>query len=144
MEEFLVLVVVLLFSAIVLALMYVHYRKEHRKVGLEHEQHLRALELGRDLPRASHRESWFSPVRVGMMIGASVPLGAFICAMVTTICVGFHETIWMATMLVSLGSVISGAAVVGTANRESKSAPADAGVKPYVEEDAYDVVSARA
>jgi hypothetical protein len=121
-----------------------HYRHERWKLRLEHERQLRALDLGRNFPGSGYHDSWFSPIRAGMIIGAAVPLGAFLSAMVTSVCIGFHEGTWIATGMVGLGSVISGSCLVGHACRQSKMIPAEGYAKPYVEEDAYDVVSARA
>jgi hypothetical protein len=120
-----------------------HYRHERWKLRLEHERQLKALELGNALPAERIRESWFSPVRVGMMIGAGVPVGVFLAAMVTSIAVGFHDGIWISTCLVGLGAVISGSCVAARAHWQSNAPDAVAENKPFVEEDAYDVVSAR-
>jgi hypothetical protein len=122
---------------------FLHYRHERWKLRLEHERHLKTLELGGVLPAEGSRESWLSPLRVGLIIGGGVPIGAFLCAMVTSVVAGFHEPIWIATCIVGLGGVISGSKLAGQAFAESKRAPADADFKPMLEEDAYDVVSAR-
>ncbi len=146
MGELLSLVFVsgLVFLPVVVIPVLLHYRHERWKLGLEHESQLKALELGRTVPGGGYRESWFSPVRVGMVIGAGVPLGAFLSAMVTSVCVGFHDGAWLATSTVGLGAVISGSIIAGRACWESPRSPAEGEFKPYVEEDAYDVVSARA
>jgi hypothetical protein len=123
---------------------FLHHRQERWKISLEHERRLRAIELGRTLPGDGHQESWLSPIRVGLMIGAGVPLGAFLSAMVTSLSVGFHDGVWVATSLVGLGAVISGSILAGRAYRESPNRSLEADAKPYVGEDAYDVVSARA
>jgi hypothetical protein len=120
-----------------------HYRHERWKLGLEHEKQLKALELGRALPGEGYLESWFSPLRVGLFIGAGVPLGAFLSALVATVSIGFHDGIWIATLIVGLGAVISGSIIAGRAHTQANTPPADAEAKPFVEEDAYDVVSAR-
>lgn len=146
MDELLTLIVVsvLVFLPVIVIPVLLHFRHERWKLRLEHERQLKALDLGRTVPGEGYRESWFSPLRVGMVIGAGVPLGAFLSAMVTSVCVGFHDGIWIATALVGLGAVISGSIIAGRASWESKMSPAEGELKPFVEEDAYDVVSARA
>jgi hypothetical protein len=145
MDELLTLMVVS--GVIILPVIFVpvllYYRHERWKLGLEHERQLKALELGRGLPGEGNRESWFSPLRVGLIIGAGVPLGAFLSALVTSVSIGFHDGIWIATSTVGLASVISGSIIAGRAYSESKASPTIGEGKPFVEEDAYDVVSAR-
>jgi hypothetical protein len=122
-----------------------HYRHERWKTQWEHEKEkqLRAIELGTHMPGEGGRESWFSPIRVGMIIGAGVPVGAFLSAMVTTITTGFHDGVWVATCIVGLGAVLSGSMCAGHAYSASKAPLGETEEKPVVEEDAYDVVSAR-
>jgi hypothetical protein len=134
-----------IFVAVVTIPTILHYRHERWKARWEHEREkqLRALDLGTALPAESDRESWFSPARVGLMIGAGVPIGAFFSAMVTSVSIGFHEGIWIATGIVGLGAVLSGAMTAGHAHLAPKASPGDAQEKPVVDEDAYDVVSAR-
>jgi hypothetical protein len=134
---------VLVFLPVIVVPVVLHFRHERWKLTLEHERQLRALDLGRTMPGRGDRESWFSPIRVGLIIGAGVPLGAFICAMVTSIAAGFQEATWIATCIVGLGAVISGAVIAGRGYSESQTSPGAAEEKPIVDEDAYDVVSAR-
>jgi len=146
MDELLTLIAVsgVVFVFFVSVPVLLHYRHERWKLRLEHERQLKALELGKALPGEGNRESWFSPIRVGMIIGAGVPLGAFLCAMITSVSSGFHDGVWIATSTVSLVAVISGSIVAGRAHGQSSAAAEVGEVKPFVEEDAYDVVSARA
>lgn len=123
--------------------MVLYYRQERWKIALEHERRLRALELGRALPGDRPGESWFSPLRVGLIIAAGVPMGAFLSAMTTSLAVGFHDGIWIATSTVSLGAVISGSIIAGRAYTEPSGFSAEREAKPFVDEDAYDVVAAR-
>ncbi len=131
------------FLPIVLVPTWLHFRHERWKIIHEHERQLRALELGRAMPEDSQRKSWFSPLCVSLIIGAGVPLGAFMTAMVTSVASGFHEAVWIATGMVGLGGVICGSVIAVRAHSESKALPVDVDGKPFVEEDAYDVVSAR-
>ncbi len=140
----LMVVSVPVFLPMIVVPLLLYFRHDRWKLRLEHETQLKALELGRTVPGGGYRESWLSPLRVGMVIGAGVPVGAFLAAMVTSVCVGFHDGIWLATSTVGLGAVISGSIIAGRASRESTTSPTDGELKPFVEEDAYDVVSSRA
>jgi hypothetical protein len=76
-----------------------------------------------------------------LVIGGAVPLGAFISAGMATSAVGFHEGMWLAAASVGVASVISASTLAVCSTR--RQSPAEEVTKPYVEEDAYDVVSAR-
>ena len=52
-----------------------HLRNEQRKRELEHIERMQALEFGRTLPQD---EPWWSPLRIGLVIGGAVPLGVFL------------------------------------------------------------------
>ena len=60
---------------------------------MEHIERMKALELGRTLPQD---EPWLSPVRIAVLIGGVVPLGAFVTVGIATAAVGFHEAMWLA------------------------------------------------
>lgn len=112
----------------------------HERHKLEHAERMRAFDLGRELP---HDGPSFAPAKLGVIIATVVPIGVFVPAWLTTRFAGYHETIWIAAAMVGLASVICGSILAGTSRRnESREAepPMD---KPYVEEDAYDVVSSR-
>jgi hypothetical protein len=115
-------------------------RHERWKRELEHKERMRALELGRALPGD---ESWLSPARIGLLIGGGAPLGIFLCATLATAAAGFQPDIWIASGIVSLAAVISGSSVAGYAASRGTSPLVRDAYKPPVEEDAYDVVSAR-
>jgi hypothetical protein len=117
-----------------------HFRHERRKRELEHLERMRAFELGRTLPQD---EPWLSPTRLAAMIGMGVPLGAFASAGIATIVGGFHEGMWIATALVGTASAIAGSVVATQAQSRRKTSDPLESSKPYVEEDAYDVVSSR-
>jgi hypothetical protein len=115
-------------------------RQQQRKRELEHIERMKALEYGRTLPQD---EPWLSPMKIGALIGIVVPIGAFLLAGLTTARAGFHDGIWVATVLVGSAAVICGTILV-MASFRSPAAPSEpAVVKPYVEEDAYDVVASR-
>jgi hypothetical protein len=115
-------------------------RHDRRKRELEHIERMRALELGRVLPQD---EPWWSPLRIALLIGAGVPSVAFVSANLASQAIGFHEGMWVAAAIVGMTAVISGSILAGQSlSRQKRSEPFDA-PKPYVGEDAYDVVSAR-
>ncbi len=101
---------------------------------------MKALEFGRTLPQD---EPWWSPQRIAVVIGGVVPLGVFICAGITTSSVGYREEMWLAACSVGIVSVIAGSTVAGLSLTHRKATAGPDTAKPYVEEDAYDVVSAR-
>jgi hypothetical protein len=115
-------------------------RHERWKRSLEHEERMRALELGRPLPGD---ESWWSQARIGLMIAAGVPIGVFFMATLATGAAGFQEGIWIPAAVVSLAAVLCGSMVAGHSPGTDPKSVEQAAYKPAVEEDAYDVVSAR-
>jgi hypothetical protein len=115
-------------------------RNERRKRELEHIERMKALEFGRTLPQD---EPWWSPPRLAVLIGGVVPLGVFLSVGLTTSAVGFHEPMWIAAGIVGMTSVISGSILAGRSFSQRKASPHIDDAKPYLEEDAYDVVSAR-
>jgi hypothetical protein len=119
---------------------YLGLKHDRWKRQLEHEERMKALELGRSMPGD---ESWWSPARIGLMIAAGVPIGTFFCAMMATGAAGFQEGVWIPTAVVSLAAVLCGSMVAGHAHGGGAQAVDRAAYKPAVEDDAYDVVSAR-
>jgi hypothetical protein len=115
-------------------------RHDRQKREMEHLERMKALELGRTLPQD---ESWFTPAKIAVLIGAVVPLGVFVSVGTATTSSGYHEEMWLAAMSVGMAGVISGAVVAVQSSRSRKTSDSAAVVKPYVEEDAYDVVSSR-
>ncbi len=120
-----------------------HFQHERRKREMEHIERMKALELGRTLPQD---EPWFSPERMALvivLIGGAVPLGAFLAAAISTAIAGFHDGMWIAASSVGMASVISGSILAGKSLKRRETALSPSNLKPYVEEDSYDVVSAR-
>ncbi len=115
-------------------------RHDRRKRELEHMERMRALELGRKLPQD---EPWLSPTKIALVIGGFVPLVVFSSVATATARSGFHEGMWIAAGLVSTAAVISGSVLAGTSLRRDATSTGSLDNKPYVEEDAYDVVSSR-
>jgi hypothetical protein len=93
--------------------MALYVRGEQRKREFEHIERMKALELGRPFPGEDEDATWFSPMRIAFAVGVGVPLGAFFSAALTSMAIGFHEPIWIATGIASLAGVISGSTVAG-------------------------------
>jgi hypothetical protein len=127
----------LLFGAIPIAF---HYTREKQRREMEHLERMRALELGRTLPQD---EPWWSPPRIAVLIGGAVPLGVFLSVGAATSFVGFHEGMWVAAAMVGMASVISGSILAGLSYNQRRTSDRPEVTKPYVEDDAYDVVSSR-
>ncbi len=133
------------FLGIGIAYYAVHFgiRLERTKRELEHKERMRALELGRSLPGDG---SWFSPLRAGVLVAAAVPIGLFGSAVLASMSIGYQGEIWQAAGIVSCFAIVCGTVLTGTAfarhSQELPQKPASV-VKEQVEDDAYDVVSAR-
>lgn len=117
-----------------------HCQREKRKRELEHIERLRALELGRTLPQDV---SWVSPVKLGAIIATVVPVGVFVPVWMATQLVGYHEIMWIAAAVVGLAAVLCGSILSGCSLQLEANPSESAAGKPYVEEDAYDVVGSR-
>jgi len=113
---------------------------DRRKRELEHIERMTALQLGRSLPQD---EPWLSPMKLGALIAMVVPVAVFVPAWLSTELAGYHETTWVAAAMVGLGAVLSGSILAGTSLAHQAKSAEPAVDKPYVEEDAYDVVSSR-
>ncbi len=88
--------------------LYLGLRHERRKNDQQHEERLRALELG--YPPDS-MTSWWTPQRLAAAIGVFVPLGAAAIAMVATLGTNsdwFPLVIWPAAGAIGVTGVIGG------------------------------------
>ena len=113
---------------------------------LEHAERMKALELGRTLPKD---EPFWGPARMSLAFGVGVPMGVFFCALMATH-EGNHATqlpIWISAGVVGLAGVVSGA---GLAYRQLERSWAGPHVEDYrshkpenIDEDAFDVVGSR-
>ena len=140
--------VVLVFGATFIPLVF-GLNFARRKRELEHAERMRALELGRpSAPPPGTGDNRSLAYNIAFWIGAGVPIGVFGCAWLASQAVGFHEGMWLAAAIVGLGGVVGGTTLAVTVYRpntaDSSTHPTDslAGAKPFVDEDAYDVVSA--
>jgi len=113
--------------------MALYVRSEQRKRELEHIERMRALELGRPLPGEGEDESWFSPPRIALAVGAGVPLGAFCSAALSSLAIGFHEPIWIATGMSSMAGVICGSILAGQHLTVRAKAAQPGNAKPYAQ-----------
>jgi hypothetical protein len=121
--------------------MGIKYARQVRE--LEHKERMKALELGRTLPRD---EPWWTPPRLAAAIGVGVPIGVFACAMLASQGPGRHEEYWAGATAVGMTAVISGSILAGRhySQRARAEAFAQAGyAKPAVDADAFDVVGTR-
>jgi hypothetical protein len=118
-----------------------YFQHERRKRDMEHAERMKALELGRTLPDEAEGESW-SASKIAGAIGAGVPIGVFGCAWLASEKLGYHETIWIGAAMVGTAAVICGSCLLyALITKDAFSTPSDS--KPEIEEDAFDVVSAR-
>jgi len=129
--------------------MGLHFKVAQRKREMEHLERMKALELGRPFLAPETELMRCMAGRIAFSIGAGVPIGVFGCAWLASETVGYHEPIWIAAGMVGLGGVICGTVLAGTlfsstsASSTSQSSGSFDRGKPLVDEDAYDVVSAR-
>jgi threonine/homoserine/homoserine lactone efflux protein len=135
----------LAFLGIGIAYYAVHFgiRLEKTKRELEHTERMKALELGRTLPGDI---TWLSPLRIGFAIAVCVPVAAFGFATLSTEAVGYQMDMWRFAGIVSVFAVVCGSVVVClSAAKQARPEDGRAAMeeKSQLEEDAYDVVSAR-
>jgi hypothetical protein len=104
---------------------------------LEHRERMRALELGRTLPKD---EPWWSPGRIALAIGAGVPMVVFFLAWMTTDSVESH-TPWISAGIVAMTAVLCGSFLahrhlIHVERAEARGAWAE---KPRFNADEYDM-----
>jgi len=111
---------------------------------LEHAERMKALQLGRTLPKD---EAWWSPSRISVAFGVGVPVGVFFCAWMASCEPGASPfAIWTAASLVGVAGVVSGACL---AYRQLENTMAGSGGDEFLREklpmdaDAFDVVGRR-
>jgi hypothetical protein len=116
-------------------------RLEWMKREYSHLERMKALELGRSLPGDG---PWLTPLKLGFLIATVVPIGVFAFSCLATAQGGFHQDIWTVAGMVGVFAVVCGSVpVMIQARSGQESLPALQVEKPPVEDDAYDVVSAR-
>jgi hypothetical protein len=118
---------------------YLGIRHDRYKRELEHKERMRALELGRSLPGDI---PWLSTQRIGFLIGVVVPVTIFAFAGVSTQA-SYQPGIWEVAGSVSAVAILAGTVVVCVGRHVRHDGPCAPVEKLPVEDDAYDVVSAR-
>ena len=113
---------------------------------LEHAERMKALEVGRTLPRD---EPFWSPAKVCVAIGAGVPVGSMMTAWMASESLGYKDEIWGMSTGVALVSVVCGSVLASKhfkhrAEAEAlASSPARYAAKAHHDADAFDVVGTR-
>ena len=123
---------------IVIAPTAIVFRYARRVRELDHVERMRALELGRILPKD---ERWWSPGRLPAAVGAFLPLGSLVVAFFASESIGFRESIWASCGAVAVTAVICGTFLI--ARSQSQSSADRIGSKPYFDPDELDVVGRR-
>jgi hypothetical protein len=119
---------------IILGIKYARHERE-----LEHAERMRALELGRTLPRD---ESWWSPGRICVVIGAGIPAGAFLSALAAGESLNDPEPAWIAAGIVSVAAVVSGS-LLAHRHLPRRDEGRMVVAKPEFDADAFDHVGTR-
>jgi hypothetical protein len=115
-------------------------RHDRYKRDLEHKERMRALELGRPLPGDM---PWLSTQRIGFLMAVVVPVCLFGFAAFSSQVAGPQRSIWEPVGIVSALAIICGLGVVWVGRHYESEAARAPVEKAAVEDDAYDVVSAR-
>lgn len=123
---------------VILAIRYARYERQ-----LEHAERIKALELGRTLPKD---EAWWTLPRIGVAIGAGVPAAVFFCAWQAGESQDDPRAAWIAAAVVGLAAVVCGSGLTAwhfCRRRDSSGAFGGHRAKAPFDADAYDVVSSR-
>ena len=112
---------------------------------LEHKERMKALELGRTLPRD---ESWWSPSRISVAFGVVLPIGVFFCAWIASIDPKGSTSpvpIWISAGIVGLAGVVCGAILAYRQldNASGRRIENEMAHKPEIDADYFDVVGTR-
>ncbi len=130
---------------VIMILRYVLGRQERQH---QHEERLRAMELGRPLPGSNA-----GPALTCIAIGALVPIGAFFCVWMVSLRGDVDVMAWIAAMIVSIVAVVSSLRLASTlfeGGSQPEPTPSDRLVgeprinnKPSFDPDSIDVVGRR-
>jgi hypothetical protein len=110
---------------------------------LEHSERIKALELGRTLPKD---EAWWTLPRISVAIGAGVPASVFFCAWQASESQHDARVIWIAAGIVAMTAVVCGTALTAWHFFRPDRTTDDSdrySAKSQFDADAYDVVSSR-
>jgi hypothetical protein len=136
---------IILTFAVTMVPILLGFRYSRRKLELDHAERMRAIEVGQPVHRQGERqeEAWTEPARLAKAIGVVVPQGSLGCAFLASLFLGVHQEIWIAAGMVGLAGVVCGWLLAAQTVGANQTAHQGADLKPHVDEDAYDVVSAR-
>jgi hypothetical protein len=136
---------IILSFAVTLVPILLGFRHSRRKLELEHAARMRAIELGQSVHQQAEREdeAWTETARLAKAIGVIVPQSSLGCAFLASLLLGVHQEIWIAAGMVGLAGVVCGCLLAAQTVGANKDAHQGADLKPHVDENAYDVVSAR-
>ena len=138
------LIVPMVVGSLAIILRYVYVVRR-----LEHEERMKALEMGRTLPQD---EAWWSTPRIAIAIGAFVPVAALSIAVGASESGNVVDDLWPMAGMVSLAGIIGGTILsVKHFNHKSAMEIAALHANPYPQNgkpasfdpDAYDVASNR-
>lgn len=110
-------------------------RLDARRREMEHQERMRAIELGRPLPDET---GWWTPARLAVGIGIGVPIGVFAIGVKAAELSGAAPFIWPSAGAVGVAAVICGTVLAARATMNPPNTSANAHAKPYVHPDVYD------
>lgn len=120
-------------------------RNNQRRRQWDHEERMKAMELGHVLP--TNQSSW-ARASVCIAIGCGVPIGSFLFTWLATLQPGTAHDIWIGPTLVSSLAVFSSSMLAGQLFASTRKPNADksgtpTNGKPAFDDDVLDVVSRR-
>ena len=116
------------------------FRQGSKKREFEHLERMRALEMGQPAPGESHWPQAFACA----MIGAGVPIGAFLFTFLAAVNTsGMAGEVWLAPAVVSCFALMASVGLAKTLFHPTKGAKGEAQAKLQMDPDAYDVVGSR-
>ncbi len=123
---------------VILVPLILAFRQGSKKREFEHLERMRALEMGQPVPG----ESLWPQAFACAMIGAGVPIGAFLFTFLAVVSTpSLPGDVWVAPSVVSCFALMASAGLARTLFHPKKAAKPDA--KPVMDPDAYDVVGSR-
>jgi hypothetical protein len=136
-----IIVIVALAIPMILVPTILALRQARLERELEHAERIRALELGRTLPRD---EPWWTPARICVAIGAGVPVSVFVLAWLASQTSRDADPIWVSAGIVGVAGILSGTFLASRHFAQVSTSMASAcHAKPPIDDDAFDVVSQR-
>ena len=116
------------------------FRQGSKKREFAHMERMRALEMGQPVPG----ESLWPQAFTCAMIGAGVPIGAFLFTFLAAVNMpSLTGEVWMAPGVVSCFALMASAGLAKTLFHPTKDTKGKAQAKLQMDPDAYDVVGSR-